>query len=150
LTTTDSQLEPEVVAAIIATILAAIAISYANGEDYLLEDDATELKTEVDSIVREEQKEPPPNPASEETTPPSDTDTNKPDDFDPFKAEQDAQSPRDQDAIKQVESDSSIPTNEGLANPKPINDPAEPDPFRDNRTQEEKAGERLEEPGEIV
>lgn len=150
LTTTDSQLEPEVVAAIIATILAAIAISYANGEDYLLEDDATELKTEVDSIVQEEQKEPPPNPASEGTPPPSDTDTNKPDDFDPFKAEQDAQSPRNQDATEQVESGSSIPTNEGLANPEPINNPAEPDVFSDNRTEEEKARESLEEPREIV
>ena len=116
------------------------------GEDYLLEDDATELKTEVDSIVREEQKESPPNSASQETTPPSDADNNKPDDFDPFKAEQEAQSPRDQDAIEQVESGSSIPTNEGLANPEPINNPAEPDVFNENRTQEEKAGENLEEP----
>jgi hypothetical protein len=68
--------------------------------------------------------------------------------FDPFAAQRDAQNPDDQAAIE-GESGSNIPTNEGLANPEPVsstvNNPAEPDGFSDNKTDEERSRESLEE-----
>jgi hypothetical protein len=113
LTNTDSQIATtEEIAAILAAILAAIAVAYANGEDYWPEDDAATLKTEVDGIVREEQNQPPSDAASQETKPPSNTDDNKPDDSDPFKANQNAD---DQAAIGQEVSDLKTPTNDERA-----------------------------------